>query len=432
MRKILPLLLIALLAVTISNAQTKKRIFLNLNITPQMSKGIAEQIPSYTPYVSASKPEYIAMPPSGNSPVYIPTAEPQRAVFRTELDQSDSATTIRGKSDPTNVWVLTGLYDFPYRATIGNVGQIVGLAQFLPPMQGNFVIDTIVMVLFKPTSGGVVTNPVLNDVLLYPVTVEQDINNFIGIAVPSFDDNLDNLISDPITIKADDINSRVENNQIKYLVLTPENLTIPAGKSSAFMLRPQSAADSMRWLGTFEWDVKNDNRIYGSYITRPADVTNDRKDSLIRALRIGFYGASPEFAAEFPSLINKGFRTNYSLVLGGTYDGDDDPQETYANASLGTTSVEEVGVALPFAIQGVTPNPITESGKLTFSLDHSANVKIMIVNSVGQIVSVITEGFMQAGTFSADIDAANLPSGMYNIILNAGGYRAIAPISVIR
>lgn len=431
MRKILPLLLIALLAVTISSAQTKKRIFLNLNITPHMSKAIAEKMPSYAPYVSVGKSEYIATP-TNNSPVYIAAAEPQRAVFRAELDQSDSATTIRGKTDPDNRWTLTGLYDFPYRATIGNIGQIIGLAQFLPPMKGNFVIDTIVMVLFKPTSGGVVENPVKNDVLLYPVTVEQNIDNFNAIAVPSFDDNLDNLISDPITIKADDINSRVENNQIKYLILTPENLTIPAGKSSAFMLRPQSTADSMCWLGTFEWGVKNDNRIYGAYITRPAGVTNDRKDSLLRALNIGYFGVTPDFTAEFPSLANKGFRTNYSIVLGGMYDGDDDPQETYTNNSLGTTSVEEVGAAQPFAIQSVAPNPMAESGRITFSLDHAANVKITVVNSMGQTIAVIAEEFMQPGTFSTDINAVNLPSGMYNIVLNSGNYRTMSPVSIIR
>ena len=431
MKKVLLLLCVALYATTISSAQTKRRIFINLNVTKQMEQAFAAQVPSYAQYISEGKSEYIA-PPSNNSPVYLAAAEPRRTYFSPELNQSDSATTIRSKVDPDNNFAFTGLYDFPYRVAIGNIGQIVGLAQFLPPLKGNFVIDTVALTLFKPTSGGLVVNPVLNDVLLYPVTLGQDITNFNTLLVRSFEQNLDNFIGDePLVIKADTINTRVANNTIRNVILTAKNLTIPAGTSSAFMLRPQSTTDTMRWLGTFEWDVKADSRIYGAYITRPAGMSGDQRDSLLRALSIGFYNATTEFKAAYPSLADKGFRTNYSLILGGMYDGDDDPNETYATAS-GVTSVEEVGAAQPLAIRSITPNPMTEAGSMTFSLEHPANVEITIINAVGQTVGTIAREFMQPGTFNASVDVANLPGGMYSVMLNAGGFRAVAPISVIR
>ncbi len=434
MRKILLFLLVVALAVNISNAQTKKRIFLKLNVSKQMERALAEQMPAYAQYISAGQSKYIAPPSSSNaSPVFLQGVASNRVVFRTEIDQSDSAVTIKSKTNPDKDFAFTGLYDFPYRATIGNIGQIVGLAQFLPPMKGNFVVDTIVMFAFKPTNNGVVEKPVLNDVLLYPVTVDQTLDNFNTLVVRSFDQNLDNFIGNqPITIKGDSINVRVQNNSITPLVITPESFTIPAHTGSAFMLRPTSQKDTMRWLGTFEWGVKKDSRIYGAYITRPAGYSKDDRDSLLRALSIGFYNASPDFAAAFPSLANKGFRTNYSLVLGGMYEGDDDPNETYINASLeGSTSVEEIGGSQPMAIQSVAPNPITETGKMTFSIDRAAKVEISIVNSVGQTVAVIVNETMQSGTFTADIESVNLPSGIYNVVLNAGGVRSLAPFSVI-
>lgn len=430
MRKVLLVVLVAMIAVTSSNAQTKRRITFRMNVPANANLATGINISQYSQFLSTGSAPYIVQA-SGKSPVFLAAGTPTRTGFDVQLNGSDTSITIKSKTDPDNGFAFTGLYDFP--TSIGNVGTVAGMVQFIPPMKGTFVVDTIVMLLFKPTNNGVVVDPVKNNVLLYPVTLNQDVTSFSSIAVPNFDKNLDNFIGDePIVIKADTINSRVVNNSIKYTILTPKNLTIPAGKSSAFMLRPQSLADSMRWLGVFEWDVKKDTRIYGGYVIRPAAATNDAKDSLIRSINIGYFNPTAAFAAAYPSLVSKGFRTSYSLVLGGMYDGDDDPNETYANASLEATSVEEVGGAQPFAIQSVTPNPMTEAGKMTFSLDRPATVEITIVNSIGQKVGTVANSFMAAGTFSADVDASNLPAGMYSIVLNAGGFRTIAPMSVIR
>lgn len=430
MRKVLLVLLVALIAVTSSNAQTKRRITFRMNVPANADFTSAIDIAKFSQSLSTGSAPYIVHP-SGNSPVFLAAGTPTRTGFDVQLNGSDTSVTMKSKTDPDNSFIFTGLYDFP--VSIGNVGTVAGMVQFIPPMKGTFVVDTIVMALFKPTNNGVVVDPVVNDVLLYPVTLNQDITSFSSIAVPNFDKNLDNFIGDePIVIKADTINSRVVNNTIKFTILRPKNLTIPAGKSSAFMLRPQTTTDSMRWLGVFEWDVKKDTRIYGGYVIRPTNATNEAKDSLIRTINIGFFQPTPALEAAYPSLVKKGFRTNYSLVLGGMYDGDDDPNETYANASLGTVSVEEVGAPQPLAIQSVTPNPMTETGKMTFSLERPATVEITIINSVGQKVGTIANSFMAAGTFSADVDASNLAAGMYSIVLNAGGFRTVAPMSVVR
>lgn len=64
-----------------------------------------------------------------------------------------------------------------------------------------------------------------------------------------------------------------------------------------------------------------------------------------------------------------------------------------------------------------SPNPFSESTRVNFSLEHSSNVNIKVMNLMGETV-FSTEYFAEAGSHHYDLNAATLPSGTYYIEIN--------------
>ncbi|MDR3596498.1 T9SS type A sorting domain-containing protein [Clostridium sp.] len=68
------------------------------------------------------------------------------------------------------------------------------------------------------------------------------------------------------------------------------------------------------------------------------------------------------------------------------------------------------------------PNPFNPNTVITYSLQSSTNVKLILYNSLGQIVKVLENGFKNAGIYSVNFNAADLPSGIYFYRLEAGQF----------
>ncbi len=66
------------------------------------------------------------------------------------------------------------------------------------------------------------------------------------------------------------------------------------------------------------------------------------------------------------------------------------------------------------------PNPTTEMTTLTFNLDQSSNVNVMVYNISGILVQTINNKNMPAGSQTLKIDASDLPRGTYIVKLVAG------------
>ena len=73
-----------------------------------------------------------------------------------------------------------------------------------------------------------------------------------------------------------------------------------------------------------------------------------------------------------------------------------------------------------FALSAAYPNPFNPSTTMDLSLNKSGHVNIHVYNVLGQMVSTLANGYMDAGYHTFTWNANNVPSGMYLVRVEAG------------
>ncbi|MCW8961292.1 MAG: T9SS type A sorting domain-containing protein, partial [Ignavibacteriaceae bacterium] len=68
------------------------------------------------------------------------------------------------------------------------------------------------------------------------------------------------------------------------------------------------------------------------------------------------------------------------------------------------------------------PNPFNPSTTIQYSIPERTDVKLTVVNIVGEEVAVLVNRTLDAGNYSVEFNAANLPSGVYLYRLQAGDF----------
>lgn len=82
----------------------------------------------------------------------------------------------------------------------------------------------------------------------------------------------------------------------------------------------------------------------------------------------------------------------------------------------GKVTANDPGAELPttLTLHGNYPNPFNPSTKILFDLPATANVKVRVVNIIGQTVAQYSPGVLAPGErLHIDVDASALPSGLY-------------------
>jgi len=80
-----------------------------------------------------------------------------------------------------------------------------------------------------------------------------------------------------------------------------------------------------------------------------------------------------------------------------------------------TVGINQNGTEIPakYNLSQNYPNPFNPSTKINFSLPKSGNVKLAVYDMIGNEVSVLTNGNLAAGNYTADFNASKLSSGVY-------------------
>lgn len=163
----------------------------------------------------------------------------------------------------------------------------------------------------------------------------------------------------------------------------------------------------------------------------------DRAD--LNTVKAGDVASSTEFAPvrTVPASGSSSIRREYSItdtkLAPGTY--------TYRLTAVdkdGTRSgSHEVNVTIDAEGNGlmladVSPNPVRTEAKVEFTLTAAADVQLVLVNLAGQEVQVVTSGNFAAGSHVASIDAAQLASGAYTLVLRSNGMITTKAITVTK
>lgn len=89
------------------------------------------------------------------------------------------------------------------------------------------------------------------------------------------------------------------------------------------------------------------------------------------------------------------------------------------------TSIEETGdstIPDEFALSQNYPNPFNPVTKIRFDVPQSGHVKVLIYNSLGQVVETLVDEELTANSYEVSFDGADLPSGLYFYRLVANNF----------
>src|ERR1035437_563330 len=102
-----------------------------------------------------------------------------------------------------------------------------------------------------------------------------------------------------------------------------------------------------------------------------------------------------------------------SLTKSGKYNYRLKQIDVYGSYKYFSTS--EVNFVAPsvFALNQNYPNPFNPSTIIAYSIPNASNVKLSVYNAIGQVVSVLEDGFKEAGIYNVSFNASNLSSGLY-------------------
>ena len=92
------------------------------------------------------------------------------------------------------------------------------------------------------------------------------------------------------------------------------------------------------------------------------------------------------------------------------------------------------GIDLPktYELKQNYPNPFNPLTSIRYGLPKTSNVKIEIYNIIGKSIKILIERQMPAGFHQVEFDARNLPSGIYFCRIEAGAYRQVKKMILLK
>ncbi|MFH0764925.1 MAG: right-handed parallel beta-helix repeat-containing protein [Calditrichota bacterium] len=85
-----------------------------------------------------------------------------------------------------------------------------------------------------------------------------------------------------------------------------------------------------------------------------------------------------------------------------------------------------------FHLERIYPNPFNHQLQIEFSLNAPALIEVKLSDITGRVIREWAGGFYQVGRNRLTLDASGLPDGVYGVVLDAGGKRAIAKVCLIK
>lgn len=251
--------------------------------------------------------------------------------------------------------------------------------------------------------------------------------NEIGVYIPSYGINsLGNMApgnayyiyilnSSTLTYPA---NSSYKNtdNQINF---NDKLISIGTGNSMALILKAENLEEGTEIIAS-----DNENNVYGNGFVRNGlaalliwgdDEFSDGKN--------GFYSNEA---------INL-FANNELLDISPTNDLIEQSSNDYISFKTDGLAYAEIVDNQSSSNQMICfPQPAKESINISFYLENEANVRIDILSSTGILIKRLNLGNISVGKHTHSINLSEFPSGVYNVLLNAGGIIKSEKISIIK
>jgi hypothetical protein len=95
---------------------------------------------------------------------------------------------------------------------------------------------------------------------------------------------------------------------------------------------------------------------------------------------------------------------------------------------------DKINVITPavFTLGAAYPNPFNPITNISLDVSDAGNVNVSVYNLMGQIVSNLTEGYMNEGTYTLTWDASDQVSGMYMVRAETSGMVSMQKLMLIK
>lgn len=98
-----------------------------------------------------------------------------------------------------------------------------------------------------------------------------------------------------------------------------------------------------------------------------------------------------------------------------------------------TVNVEaKTGAAGSFELKQNYPNPFNPSTVINYEIPKASKVTLKVYDMLGKEAAVLIDGYKEAGRYSVQFNAKDLPSGMYIYQLRAGGYASMRKMMLVK
>jgi len=184
----------------------------------------------------------------------------------------------------------------------------------------------------------------------------------------------------------------------------------------------------------------------------PVELIGFDAIALDGAIKLSWQTASESNSSHFDvlrdgTLVNRVTATN--SATGSSYTWTDNSVENgrayhYSLVAVdlnGTQSVVGEVNAMPtaeaatireFALHQNFPNPFNPETMITFDLPQSSEVRLAVINALGQEVVVLASGLLDAGRHNMSFDGSALPSGLYFYHLTAGDFTQMRKMILLK
>jgi hypothetical protein len=101
------------------------------------------------------------------------------------------------------------------------------------------------------------------------------------------------------------------------------------------------------------------------------------------------------------------------------------------NIILGNTTNQKI-IPVVFSLDQNYPNPFNPVTSIKYSIPKQSAVKLLVYDVVGREVATLVNSTLQAGNYEAEFDGTNLASGVYFYRIEAGDFKDVKKMVLIK
>jgi hypothetical protein len=176
----------------------------------------------------------------------------------------------------------------------------------------------------------------------------------------------------------------------------------------------------------FSWGTNNDY----DYATIRYNITSGSQQTVSRySMTLQSNDYSQDVATDS---YNNSYVTGYSQLFGNGPTGLSAATTIMYPQFEGSQLETENNQPGNFSLSQNYPNPFNPSTAIKFNIPGGFNVKLIIYDVTGRIVSTLIDQFLASGSYNITFTTNNLSSGIYFYQLTAGPYREVKKMTLVK